>query len=343
MIDKGKDMETLRNRVMIIAEAGVNHNGDINLAKKLVDAAVMAGADAVKFQTFQADKLVCKKAPKAEYQVTNTGEAENQMEMLQKLQLSENEFIELKHYCDEKGILFLSTPFDVDSFHFLQSIGITMVKIPSGEITNYPLLREIGKSGLKVLLSTGMSQIDEVVTAIDTLKEFGTKEIVVLQCNTEYPTPLSDANVRCMLTLGKETGCSFGYSDHTCGNEVLIAAVALGATVVEKHFTLDKTMEGPDHIASIEPEELKQLVTSIRNVEMALGEGEKKVSTSERKNIHVVRKSIVARKAIRKGEIFTEENLTTKRPGDGLSPMRWNEVLGQAATKDYEVDEKILF
>ena len=325
----------------IIAEAGVNHNGSLSIAKQLVDAAADAGADAVKFQTFNADKLVCVGASKADYQVNNTGNDESQRDMLRKLQLTESEFAELKEYCDKRGIMFLSTPFDVDSLKFLLSIGITMVKVPSGEITNFPLLREIGKSGLKVILSTGMCELEEVVRAVDTLRKYGTKEIIVLQCNTEYPTPFADANIRAMLTLGKTTDCEYGYSDHTMGNDVAIAAVALGASLIEKHFTLDRNMEGPDHIASIEPNELNNLVDSVRNIEMALGSGIKTVSDSERKNIAVARKSIVAKCHISKGDIFTENNLTTKRPGTGVSPMLWDDIIGTVAAKDFEEDELI--
>ncbi len=331
----------MSKRTFIIAEAGVNHNGSIDIAKQLVDAAAKAGADAVKFQTFNADKLVCGKAVKADYQITNTGNGESQRDMLRKLQLSEEDFIELKKYCDESGIMFLSTPFDIDSLKFLISIGITMVKVPSGEITNFPLLREIGKSGLKVILSTGMCELDEVARAVDILRKYGTKEIIVLQCNTEYPTPFRDANIRAMLTLGETTGCEYGYSDHTIGNDVAIAAVALGASLIEKHFTLDKNMEGPDHIASIEPEELKSLVNSVRHIEEALGSGIKTVSDSERRNIEVARKSIVAKCHISRGDFFTEDNLTTKRPGNGVSPMLWDDIIGTVAAKDFEEDELI--
>lgn len=329
--------------VFIIAEAGVNHNGDVELAKKLVDVAVEAGVDAVKFQTFNAKRLVCKSAPKAEYQIANTGTDEKQQEMLDKLQLTEEEFCELKEYCDNKKVMFLSTPFDVESFQFLNSIGMKIAKIPSGEITNYPLLREIGKSKLEVVLSTGMCELAEVKRAIEVLKEFGSEKITVLQCNTEYPTPFCDANVKAMLTLGEETGCNYGYSDHTLGNDVAIAAVALGAAVIEKHFTLDKSMEGPDHVASINPEELKSLVTSIRNVEAAMGNGIKKPSESEVKNIGIVRKSIVAKCHISKGELLTEDNLTTKRPGTGLSPMMWEQVIGTKSDREYQEDEGIVF
>jgi len=334
-------MDLFKDRTFIIAEAGVNHNGDIKLAKKLVEAASKAGADAVKFQTFDASKLVVSKATKAEYQIANTGNTESQQDMLRKLQLKNEDFTELKRYCDSLGIMFLSTPFDIDSFRFLLSIGISMVKVPSGEITNYPLLREIGKSGLDVILSTGMCEIEEVKEAVSVLREFGAGEITVLQCNTEYPTPFEDANIKCMISLGQETECGYGYSDHTLGNDAAIAAVALGARIVEKHFTLDKKMEGPDHIASIEPNELEALVNSIRNVEKALGSGVKTVSNSERKNIAVARKSIVAQKHISKDEIFTEDNLTTKRPGTGISPMLWKTLIGKVAARDYNEDDII--
>lgn len=336
-----KNMGLFENKTFIIAEAGVNHNGDICIAKQLIDAAVNSGADAVKFQTFKAEELVCEKAEKADYQKTNTGNNENQLSMLKKLELPQKAFIELKQYCDKRGIMFLSTPFDIDSLKFLMSIGISIVKVPSGEITNYPLLREIGKTGLDVILSTGMCELEEVKQAIAVLKNFGTQKIIVLQCNTEYPTPFVDANLRAMLTLGKETGCRYGYSDHTKGTDVAIAAVTLGACIIEKHFTLDKTMEGPDHMASIEPKELANLVTSVRNVEQALGTGEKNVSNSEIKNRNIARKSIVAKKHIHKGEIFSEDNLTTKRPGNGISPMRWPELIGRTANREFQKDEVI--
>ena len=334
-------MGLFEDRTFIIAEAGVNHNGNLSTAKQLIDAAASSGADAVKFQTFKADELVCENAEKADYQRANTGNNESQLSMLKKLELPEAAFVELKNYCDQRGIVFLSTPFDIDSLKFLISIGISMVKIPSGEITNYPLLREIGKSGLDVILSTGMCELEEVNQAISVLKEFGTKEITVLQCNTEYPTPFVDANLRAMLTLGRETGCRYGYSDHTEGTDVAIAAVALGACIIEKHFTLDKMMKGPDHIASIEPKELSMLVTSVRNVEKALGTGIKSVSKSERKNRSIARKSIVAKKTIHKGEMFSEDNLTTKRPGNGISPMHWNDLIGRTSNRDFQKDEVI--
>ena len=306
-------MSCFRSKTFIIAEAGVNHNGKLELAKKLVDAALEAGADAVKFQTFCADRLVCKTAPKADYQIENTNNNENQLEMLRKLQLSEDDFVELKNYCDFKGIIFLSTPFDVESLKFLCSLGVKMIKIPSGEITNFPLLKEAGESGLSIILSTGMCRLEEVKEAVFVLSKYGASNITVLQCNTEYPTPYEDANLNAMLTIGRETECEYGYSDHTLGNDVALAAVAMGAKIIEKHFTLDKCMEGPDHRASIEPDELKALVASVRNIEKAMGEGIKMPTDSERKNLTVVRKSIVARCEIKKGDVFSETNLTTKR------------------------------
>ncbi len=328
-------------KVYIIAEAGVNHNGSIQIAKKMVDAAVCAGVDAIKFQTFNPEKLVCRNAKKARYQIENTESNETQFDMLKSLQLSQVEFIELKKYCDNNNIDFISTPFDVESLAFLYKIGVKTIKIPSGEINNYPLLVATGKTMLPVILSTGMSIIDDVNDAIKVLKHNGTKDIVVLQCNTEYPTPYEDANVNSMIFMRDTLKCKVGYSDHTIGSDVAIAAVAVGAKVIEKHFTLDKTMEGPDHKASIEPDELCELVKSIRNVEKAMGSYNKVVSSSEAKNIDIVRKSIVASKKINKGEIFTEDNITTKRPGNGMSPMKWNDVIGHIAKKDYEEDEMI--
>lgn len=329
------------DRTFIIAEAGVNHNGSLDIAKNMVEVAAKAGADAIKFQTFEASRIVCKELSKAEYQISNTDIEETQYEMLKKLQLPYSAYVELKELCERRGIIFLSTPFDIESFQFLLSIGVDMVKIPSGEITNYPLLREIGKSSLKVVLSTGMCELKEVKDAIDVLRKFGSSDITVLQCNTEYPTPFCDANIKAMVTLGKETGCPYGYSDHTLGNDVAIAAVAMGAKVIEKHFTLDKQMEGPDHIASIEPDELNELVKSVRNVEKALGTGIKIPSDSEKKNIDIARKSIVAKRHILKGELFTEENITTKRPGNGISPMQWENVIGKIANNEYNEDDLI--
>lgn len=329
------------SKVFIIAEAGVNHNGDLELAKKLVDAAVEAGADVVKFQTFKAEKLVCKNAEKADYQKETTDTSESQFEMLKKLELTEEMHTQLLSYCKEKGILFLSTPFDVESVDYLTGLGMDIMKIPSGEITNYPYLRKVAQTGKKIILSTGMSDIEEVKAAVAVLKEYGSKDIAVLHCNTEYPTPYADVNLNAMLVLRDELGIEIGYSDHTQGIEIPIAAVAMGAKIIEKHFTLDKTMDGPDHKASLEPHELKEMVSAIRNVEAALGDGVKVPSVSEQKNIAIARKSIVAKCRIEKGQIFTEENLTTKRPGTGISPMKWNDIIGTIAQRSYNEDELI--
>lgn len=327
--------------IFIIAEAGVNHNGDIRLAKKLIDAAKSAGADAVKFQTFKAESVVSKLAQKAEYQKQTTGVDESQLEMVKKLELSFCDFKELKKYCEEKEILFLSTPFDFDSIDFLESLEMPIYKVPSGEITNLPYLIKIARIGKSVIMSTGMSDLDEVGLALEVLRDNGAGSITLLHCNTQYPTPFEDANLKAMLTLKERFGVAVGYSDHTLGIEAPIAAVALGATVIEKHFTLDKNMEGPDHKASLDPQELKAMVTSIRNIEVALGDGIKRPSKSETPNKEVARKSIVARRNIVKGEIFTEDNLTVKRPGNGISPMKWFEVLGKKATRDFCEDELI--
>lgn len=329
------------SKVYIIAEAGVNHNGDINIAKRLVDAAATAGADAVKFQTFQAQNLVCKSAKKAEYQLETTEQSETQYQMLKKLELTEEMHRELISYCNAQGIQFLSTPFDVNSVELLERYQIPIMKIPSGEITNYPYLKKIGSTKKKVILSTGMSTLDEVKSAVKVLQDNGTTDIVVLHCNTEYPTPMSDVNLRAMVTLQKELGLNVGYSDHTNGIEAAIAAVALGACVIEKHFTLDRTMEGPDHKASLEPGELRAMIAAVRNVERALGDGEKRPSDSEKRNIVIVRKSIVAKRDIAIGETLSEENITTKRPGTGISPMEWNNVIGKTATRNYKMDELI--
>lgn len=328
--------------VFIIAEAGVNHNGSLDNAKRMVECAAEAGADAIKFQTFKAETLVCQNAQKAEYQKETTGNEESQFEMLKKLELTEEEYEELKRYCGEKHIMFLSTPFDLDSLRYLNEIGIEIIKIPSGEITNYPYLREIGKLRKPIIMSTGMSTMAEVEEAVEVLQMNGARDITLLHCNTQYPTPYGDANLRAMLALKDKFHTEVGYSDHTLGIEVPIAATAMGATVIEKHFTLDRGMEGPDHKASLEPDELKCMIQSIRNVEQAMGTGIKEPTNSEYKNILVARKSIVARKQIQAGEIFTEENITTKRPGDGMSPMRWNEVIGKTASREYGVDEKIV-
>jgi N,N'-diacetyllegionaminate synthase len=331
----------MERKVFIIAEAGVNHNGDIGMAKKLIAAAKEAGADAVKFQTFKSDKAISKFAGKAEYQKDTTGGNETQLDMVRKLELPYDDFIELKKYCDESGIIFMSTPFDSDSINFLDRLNLSIFKIPSGEITNLPYLIQVGRLKKKVILSTGMSTLSEINDAIKVLKDNGTYDITVLHCNTEYPTPYKDVNLKAMLTIKKVFDLEVGYSDHTLGIEVPIAAAAMGAAVIEKHFTLDNNMEGPDHKASLEPDQLKHMVTAIRNIEKSMGNGIKEPSQSEGKNIVIVRKSIIAKKNIVKGEIYTEENLTVKRPGNGISPMRWFEVLGQAAKRDFEEDELI--
>ena len=332
------------NKVFIIAEAGVNHNGDINLAKKLIDKAVEAGVDAIKFQTFRAENLVSKNAKKAKYQVENTGSNESQYEMLKKLELSFRDFEKLKKYCDEKGIMFLSTPFDEESIEFLDKLGLEIFKIPSGEITNLPYLRKIGSLKKRVILSTGMADLGEIEDALDVLIKSGTRkeEITILHANTEYPTPFEDVNLKAMQTIACAFKIDVGYSDHTLGIEVPIAAVAMGAKVIEKHFTLDRTLPGPDHKASLEPDELKAMVKAIRNIEVALGYGIKRPSKSEAKNKVVARKSIVAKRDIKKGEKFTEENITVKRPGNGISPMRWDEIIGKVANRDYKEDEIII-
>jgi len=328
-------------KVFIIAEAGVNHNGDLKIAKKLIDAAAQAGVDAVKFQTFKTENLVTKEAPKAAYQIHAEGDSESQYSMLKKLELTQEMHQELLEYCKSKKIQFLSTPFDIDSIRYLDGLGMPIMKIPSGEITNYPYLREIAGLKKPVIMSTGMSEVEEIEAAIKVLKEGGTEDITLLHCNTEYPTPLEDVNLKVLPILSKKFGIKVGYSDHTMGIEVPIAAVALGACVIEKHFTLDRNMEGPDHKASLEPEELKNMVQAIRKIERALGTEEKRPSPSEIKNRGIARKSIVAGRDIQKGEILTEENITTRRPGTGISPMRWKEVLGQRAIKDFKQDELI--
>lgn len=334
----------MKNKVLIIAEAGVNHNGDINLAKKLIDVAANAGVDYVKFQTFNSKKLVSKNVHKAFYQIKNTNnQTESQLEMLQKLELSREAHNELIAYCDFKGIKFLSTGFDIESIEFLNKLDIDLFKIPSGEITNLPYLRKTGALGKPIVVSTGMADMDEVRDALKILLSAGSKkeDITILHCNTEYPTPMQDVNLKAMNTIGETFGVPVGYSDHTLGIEVSVAAVALGATVIEKHFTLDKNMEGPDHRASLEPKELKAMVTAIRNIEKALGHGKKEPSESEGKNKEIARKSIIAKKPIKKGEFFTEDNLTVKRPGSGISPMKWDKLIGTVAQKDYKEDDLI--
>ena len=326
--------------VFIIAEAGVNHNGSFELACKLVDAAKSAGVDCIKFQTFKSKNLVSHTAKKAEYQKATTGDS-SQQDMLKKLELSYDEFIALKEYCDKAGITFLSTPFDFDSIDFLNSIDMPFWKVPSGEVTNLPYLLALAKTEKPVVMSTGMCEIAEIQAAINVLKDNGTKDIKLLHCNTEYPTPFEDVNLKAMQTMRDVFGLEVGYSDHTKGIEVPVAAVALGAAVIEKHFTLDRNMEGPDHKASLEPDELAAMVLSIRHIEKALGTGDKKPSPSEKKNITVARKSIVAKKDIKAGEELTVENITVKRPGTGISPMKWFDVLGTTAVRDFIEDELI--
>lgn len=332
------------NKVLIIAEGGVNHNGSIQIAKRLIDKAVEAGVDIIKFQTFKSEKLVSKAATQAEYQQRNIGKKdEGQLSMLKKLELSVENHLELIQYCNERNIRFWSTAFDIDSIDFLHSLNMGLWKIPSGEITNYPYLKKIASFHEPVILSTGMCELSDIEAALNVLIEGGVNkdDMIVLHCNTEYPTPFSDVNLKAMLEIGNKFGVKIGYSDHTKGIEVPIAAVALGATVIEKHFTLDKNMEGPDHKASLEPDELKTMVLAIRNIEQALGSGHKEISASERKNIEIARKSIVAACDIKKGELLTEENLTVKRPGTGISPMRWKEVVGTIATRDYSEEDMI--
>jgi len=329
--------------VFIIAEAGVNHNGSIELAKKLIDEAVKARADAVKFQTFKTENLVSKDAQKADYQKETTDAKESQFDMIKKLELDVDTHKELIEYCNKKNIMFLSTPFDHDSIDLLNNLGLEIFKIPSGEITNLPYLRDIGKLNKKVILSTGMADMGEIEDALDILIESGTQKenITILHANTMYPTPMEDVNLKAMVTIGNTFDCKFGYSDHTLGIEVDIAAVAMGASCIEKHFTLDCNMEGPDHKASLEPKELKQMIKSIRNIEVALGSSIKKPSKSEKPNMKIARKSIVAKIDIQKGDILNEDNLAIKRPGNGISPMRWDEFIGSMAKKNYSIDELI--
>lgn len=332
-------------KTIIIAEAGVNHNGSISIAKKLIDIASECGVDYIKFQTFKTEHSISKNARKAQYQIENSSnDKETQYEMVKKLELSFDQFIELSIYCKEKKVKFLSTAFDFDSLEFLSNLGIEICKIPSGEITNLPYLRKAASFFSEVIISTGMAMLSEIEDALNVFLSAGiTKDnITILHCNTEYPTPLTDVNLRAMLHLKNTFGTKVGYSDHTQGIEVPVAAVALGATVIEKHFTLDKTMKGPDHKASLEPNELKSMVSAIRNIEKAIsGSGTKEVTFSEQKNIAVARKSIVAKKNIQVGDVFSEENITVKRPGTGISPMQWDNVLGKYSKKDFEPDELI--
>jgi len=329
--------------ITIIAEAGVNHNGDIEIAKKLIDAAVEAKVDYVKFQTFKTENLVSENAEMADYQKKNIGKSGSQFAMIKKLELDKNTHLELISYCKSKGVKFLSTAFDLDSIDTLKELGIKIWKIPSGEITNLPYLRKIGQQKQNVIMSTGMATLCEIEDALNIIEEAGTlrKNITILHCNTEYPTPMEDVNLSAMLTIKNAFKVNVGYSDHTLGIEISIAAVALGAKVIEKHFTLDKNMEGPDHKASLEPLELTAMVQAIRNVELSMGNGIKKTSASEEKNKNIARKSIVALKNIKKNEVFDESNITIKRPGTGISPMMWDTIVGTKAQKDFKVDDLI--
>ena len=331
------------SKVVIIAEAGVNHNGSFEMACRLADEAKRAGADYVKFQTGIPENVISVRAEQAEYQKHNTGTSESQLDMVRKIMLRPDDFKSLKEYCDSIGIRFLSTPFDLDSIDILKPLEMDLWKIPSGEITNLPYLRTIASMGQPVVMSTGMSRLGEVDDAVGVLLDgdLTLDMITLLHCNTEYPTPYTDVNLRAMLALRDAIGCRVGYSDHTLGIEVPVAAVAMGAEVIEKHFTLDKTLPGPDHVASLEPAELKAMVSAIRHTEAALGSGRKDVSPSERKNIAIARKSIIAARPISKGERFSHDNLTVKRPGNGISPMLWDTVVGLEAPRDFEPDELI--
>ena len=333
----------MNKKVFIIAEAGVNHNGNVEIAKKMIDVAVEAGSDAVKFQTFKAEKIISKFAPKAEYQKKTTDSNESQFDMIKRLELDADAHRELISYCEKKAILFLSTPFDLESIELLDELSLEIFKIPSGEIINLPYLRKIGSLRKKIIMSTGMADLEEIGNALNILTKAGTpkKNITVLHCNTEYPTQFEDVNLLAMLRIRNAFKVHVGYSDHTLGIEVPIAAVVLGATVIEKHFTLDKTMEGPDHKASLGPGELKAMVSTIRNVEKALGDAIKRPSISELKNKTVVRKSIVAARCIKREEVFTEENITVKRPGIGMNPMQWDKIVGEKAKRDFKKDELI--
>ena len=330
-------------RTFIIAEAGVNHNGQIDLAYKLINEAVKAGADAVKFQTAVPELVMTEYATKAEYQITNTGKEGSQIEMAKKIHLPLEVYKDLKEYCEKKNIIFLSTPFDMKSLELLLSFNMLYMKIPSGEITNYPYLKRIGEQNMNVIISTGMSTLKDVEECLDLIIASGTakEKITLLHCTTEYPAPLKEVNLKAMLTLKNTFGVNIGYSDHTQGIEISIAAAAMGATVIEKHFTLDKRMEGPDHVASLEPFELTEMIRCIRNVDLAMGDGDKQITASEEKNIVIARKSILAAYDIEEGEEFTNENMNVKRPGSGINPMRWNEVIGKKAKRKFSKDEFI--
>ncbi len=335
----------MRDKVIIIAEAGVNHNGDIERAKALIDAAFDAGVDYVKFQTFKADKIVSLNAKKAEYQIESLDCTDDfQYNMLKQLELSHENHLELIQYCRQKGIQFFSTAFDTEGVDYLDSLGFNMFKIPSGEITNYPYLKLISKKDKPVILSTGMASMKEIESALNTLQDQGLskEDITVLHCNTEYPTPMRDVNLRAMLDIHNRFGVKIGYSDHTLGIEVPTAAVALGASVIEKHFTLDRNLPGPDHKASLEPDELKAMVNSIRNVEIAIsGSGKKEPSESEKKNIPIARKSIHVKKALQKNQVIKEEDIIPLRPGDGISPFYWNEIIGKKTVRNLERHHKL--
>lgn len=331
-------------KVLIIAEAGVNHNGSMVLAKKLIDAAIYSGADYIKFQSFKTDKLVSRNARQADYQLKNIiGKDNSQYSMLKKLELSPDQHFELISYCNDNGIKFFSTAFDIDSINFLAKLKLGLWKIPSGEITNYPYLKKIALQHEPIILSTGMCDMADIDAALSVLLKFGMnkEQISILHCNTDYPTPMEDVNLNAMKTIANKFGVKIGYSDHTIGIEVPIAAVALGASIIEKHFTLDRNMEGPDHKASLEPDELKTMVNAIRNIEKALGSKNKNVTKSEKKNITAARKSIVALTSINEGDLFTEHNLTVKRPGIGISPMLWESVIGQKSKRSYNPDDII--
>ncbi|MBP6941875.1 MAG: N-acetylneuraminate synthase [Syntrophorhabdaceae bacterium] len=332
-----------KERTYIIAEAGVNHNGNVDIAKRMIDAAARAGADAIKFQTFVPEGIACGDAPKAEYQKRTTGSRGSQLDMLRRLALDNDAHRNLFGYCGRKGIVFLSSPFDMQSIDLLNSLGLKVFKIPSGEMTNLPYLQKIGGLKKKVIMSTGMADIKEIDGALKALIKAGTakRNITLLHCNTEYPTPFEDVNLLAMMAMRKRFGVKVGYSDHTPGIEASVAAVALGAEVIEKHFTLDRKMKGPDHKASLEPKELEAMVAAIRNIEKALGDGIKRPSPSEIKNRDIARKSIVASRDIKKGEIFSEENITAKRPGTGINPMMWYKVIGKKAKRDFRADELI--
>lgn len=332
----------MKDKVFVIAEAGVNHNGNIDLAKELILKASMAGADAIKFQSFCADKLVLNNAKKANYQIENSNDKEEtQYDLLKKLELGKKDIFELNNYAKEKNIMFISSPFDLDSIDILKQINMPIYKIPSGEINNVPYLRKIGKLRKKIFLSSGMCNLEEISFALNILRNEGSKDIVVLHCNTEYPTPFEDVNLKAMLQIRDKFNVDIGYSDHTLGIEVPIAAAALGAKVIEKHFTLDRDMDGPDHKASLEFEELKNMILAIRNIEICLGDGVKKVSDSERKNMNLVRKSIVAKRDIKRNEIFSDDNIAAKRPASGISVAFWDDVIGCIAKRDFKKDEMI--